>query len=40
MGIFAWLIIGGIAGWLASMVMKTNVKMYWLQAPCRLSVTD
>ncbi|MGB7337894.1 MAG: GlsB/YeaQ/YmgE family stress response membrane protein [Phototrophicaceae bacterium] len=24
MGIFAWLIIGGIAGWLASMVMKTN----------------
>lgn len=24
MGIFAWLIIGGIAGWLASIVMKTD----------------
>ncbi|MEO1288609.1 MAG: GlsB/YeaQ/YmgE family stress response membrane protein [Chloroflexota bacterium] len=24
MGIFVWLIIGGIAGWLASMIMKTN----------------
>lgn len=26
MGILAWLIIGGVAGWLASMVMKTNAK--------------
>ncbi len=24
MGIFAWLIVGAIAGWLASKVMKTN----------------
>jgi uncharacterized membrane protein YeaQ/YmgE (transglycosylase-associated protein family) len=24
MGIIAWLVVGGIAGWLASLVMKTN----------------
>jgi uncharacterized membrane protein YeaQ/YmgE (transglycosylase-associated protein family) len=24
MGIIAWIVVGGIAGWLASMVMKTN----------------
>lgn len=24
MGILAWIILGGVAGWLASMVMKTN----------------
>ncbi len=24
MGIIAWIIVGGIAGWLASMVMKTD----------------
>ena len=24
MSIFAWIIVGGIAGWLASMVMQTN----------------
>lgn len=24
MGIIAWLLVGGIAGWLASMIMKTN----------------
>jgi uncharacterized membrane protein YeaQ/YmgE (transglycosylase-associated protein family) len=24
MGIIAWIIVGGIAGWLASLVMKTN----------------
>jgi len=26
MGILAWLIIGGVAGWLASIVMKTNAR--------------
>jgi len=29
--ILAWLIIGGIAGWLASMVMKTNSSQGTLQ---------
>lgn len=24
MGIIAWLVVGGLAGWLASLVMKTN----------------
>lgn len=24
MGIFVWLLIGGIVGWIASMIMKTN----------------
>jgi uncharacterized membrane protein YeaQ/YmgE (transglycosylase-associated protein family) len=24
MGIIAWIVVGGIAGWLASMVMKTD----------------
>ena len=26
-GIIVWLIIGGIVGWLASLVMKTNAQM-------------
>ena len=26
MGLLVWLIIGGIAGWLASIVMETNLK--------------
>ena len=26
-GIFAWMIIGGLAGWVASMIMKTNARM-------------
>ena len=26
MNIIAWLIIGGVAGWLASIVMKTNAR--------------
>jgi uncharacterized membrane protein YeaQ/YmgE (transglycosylase-associated protein family) len=26
MGLLAWLIVGGVAGWLASIVMKTNAK--------------
>jgi uncharacterized membrane protein YeaQ/YmgE (transglycosylase-associated protein family) len=25
MGLLAWLIVGGVAGWLASMVMKSNL---------------
>ncbi len=28
--IIAWLVIGGAAGWLASIVMKTNQKQGWL----------
>lgn len=24
MGIIAWIILGGLAGWIASMIMKTN----------------
>lgn len=24
MGILAWIILGGLAGWIASMIMKTN----------------
>jgi uncharacterized membrane protein YeaQ/YmgE (transglycosylase-associated protein family) len=27
MGIFSWIILGGIAGWLASIVMKRNDQM-------------
>ena len=27
MGLISWIIIGGIAGWLASMVMKTDKEM-------------
>ena len=27
MGIFIWLIVGGVVGWLASIVMKTNAQM-------------
>ncbi len=27
MGILTWIIIGGLAGWLASIVMKTNASM-------------
>ena len=26
-GIFAWMIIGGLAGWVASIIMKTNARM-------------
>jgi uncharacterized membrane protein YeaQ/YmgE (transglycosylase-associated protein family) len=26
MGILAWIILGGIAGWLASIIMKTNAQ--------------
>ena len=26
MGIIIWLVVGGIAGWLASMVMRTNAQ--------------
>ena len=26
-GIFAWMIIGGLAGWVASMIMKVNARM-------------
>lgn len=26
MGILAWIILGGLAGWIASMVMKTNAE--------------
>ncbi len=26
-GIFAWLVIGGLAGWVGSMIMKTNARM-------------
>lgn len=27
MGILAWIVLGGLAGWIASMVMKTNESM-------------
>lgn len=27
MGLLSWIIVGGIAGWLASMVMKTDASM-------------
>jgi uncharacterized membrane protein YeaQ/YmgE (transglycosylase-associated protein family) len=27
MGIVIWLIVGGVVGWLASIVMKTNAQM-------------
>lgn len=27
MGIISWIIIGGLAGWVASMIMKTNAQM-------------
>lgn len=27
MGIISWIIIGGLAGWIASMVMKTDAQM-------------
>ncbi len=30
MGIIAWIVIGGIAGWLASIIMKTNRNQGWL----------
>jgi uncharacterized membrane protein YeaQ/YmgE (transglycosylase-associated protein family) len=26
MGILAWIILGGLAGWVASMIMKTNAE--------------
>lgn len=26
MGILAWIVLGGVAGWLASLVMKTNAQ--------------
>lgn len=25
-GIFAWIVIGGLAGWVGSMIMKTNAR--------------
>lgn len=31
MGILAWIIIGGLAGWVASMIMKTNARQGMLQ---------
>lgn len=31
MGIIVWIIIGAAAGWLASMVMKRNDSMNWLE---------
>jgi uncharacterized membrane protein YeaQ/YmgE (transglycosylase-associated protein family) len=27
MGIIAWIIVGGLAGWIASLIMKTNERM-------------
>lgn len=30
MGILSWVILGAIAGWLASMIMKTNAQQGWL----------
>lgn len=27
MGIISWIIIGGLAGWIASMIMKTDAQM-------------
>jgi uncharacterized membrane protein YeaQ/YmgE (transglycosylase-associated protein family) len=30
MGWLAWLIVGALAGWLASIVMKTNARQGWL----------
>ncbi len=26
MGILAWIVIGALAGWIASMIMKTNIR--------------
>ena len=31
MGIIVWLVIGALAGWLASIVMKRNDTMNWLE---------
>lgn len=30
MGLIVTLIIGGVVGWLASMIMKTNAQMGWI----------
>lgn len=30
MGILSWIIVGGIAGWLASIVMKTDSRQGWI----------
>jgi len=30
MGILGWIIIGGLAGWIASMIMGTNRQQGWL----------
>lgn len=30
MGFILWLIIGGVAGWLASLVMKTDAQQNWI----------
>jgi len=30
MELIAWIIVGGIAGWIASMLMKTDAQMGWL----------
>lgn len=27
MGLLSWIILGGLAGWIASMIMKTNERM-------------
>lgn len=27
MGLISWIILGGLAGWIASMIMKTNASM-------------
>jgi len=27
MGLFGWVILGGLAGWIASIIMKTNASM-------------
>ena len=27
MGIIAWIVVGGLAGWIASLIMKTNERM-------------
>ncbi len=31
MGIIIWIIIGAVAGWLASIIMKRNDSMNWLE---------
>ncbi|HKL79229.1 MAG TPA: GlsB/YeaQ/YmgE family stress response membrane protein [Mobilitalea sp.] len=31
MGIISWLVVGALAGWLASMIMGKNSKMGWFE---------